>query len=207
MASIVALLIAFAAGSVPTALLMGRVRGVDIREHGSGNVGATNAFRVLGKPWGLTCLAIDIAKGWIPALIFAGPAWAPGGADRAIWMLAVGLTAVAGHSFSPWLGWKGGKGVATSLGVFLAVAPLSALVCVVMGLGIIWRTGFVSLASIAGSVMLPISILVLAPGGEKPWGLVGATAALGAFVIWKHRINIEHLKNGTEARISIRPGS
>lgn len=204
--AVLALALAFLSGSLPTALLMGKLKGVDIRKHGSGNVGATNALRVLGKGWGISCLVIDALKGWLPATLFAGQLvasidWAPGELGHPEWTLVVGLMAVIGHMFSPWVGWKGGKGVATSLGAFLAVAPLPILICLVIGIALIAVTGYVSLASITGAALLPILILVFAPSGDRPWAVIIVAAFVGAFVIWKHRENIQRLMQGTENKV------
>lgn len=204
--ALLAFALAFLSGSAPTALLMGKARGVDIRQHGSGNVGATNALRVLGKGWGISCLVIDAFKGWLPASLFAGRLvesvnWAPGELGHPEWTLVVGLMAVIGHMFSPWVGWKGGKGVATSLGAFLAVAPIPVLICLVLGIVLIAATGYVSLASITGAALLPILIFAFSPAGDRPWTVILVTAFVSAFVIWKHRENIQRLVQGKENRI------
>jgi glycerol-3-phosphate acyltransferase PlsY len=196
-----ALLLAFLAGSFPTALLMGRAKGIDLRRQGSGNIGATNAFRVLGKAWGIACLLMDAAKGLAPATLLAGDAWLPGALAPKTWMLIVGLAAIAGHMFSPWVGFKGGKGVATSLGVFLAIAPAALGVCLALGILIIATTGYVSLASIVGAALLPILIFAFAPPDDRPWTVIVIAASLGVFVIWKHRANIRRLMGGSENRI------
>ena len=203
---IAALPIAFLVGSVPTALLIGKLRGVDICQHGSGNIGATNAFRVLGKSIGVGCLVFDIFKGWAPAMAFSGHVWLgefwrPEFLAAPTWMLTVGLTAIAGHVFSPWVGWHGGKGVATSLGVFLAVAPIPILICLTIGGAFIAATGYVSLGSLIGATLLPILIALIPPGGERPWTVIIMTAGLGLFVIWRHRENIGRLIHGNENRL------
>lgn len=214
--SCVALVLAFLSGSMPTALIMGRAKGVDLRKHGSGNLGATNALRVLGKPWGVACLLIDALKGWLPATLFAGQLtaavdWSPGEVGGVTlahpeWTLALGLMAVAGHMFSPWVGWKGGKGVATSLGAFLAVAPVPVLICFALGIVLIAATGYVSLASITGAGLLAPLILALSKPGERPWAVIAIAALLGGFVIWKHRENIQRLIEGRENKV-FRKGS
>lgn len=201
-----ALVLAFLSGSTPTALIMGRMKGIDIRKHGSGNVGATNALRVLGKGWGIACLLIDAFKGWLPAMLFAGRLtaainWSPGALQHPEWTLALGLAAVAGHMFSPWVGWKGGKGVATSLGAFLAVAPVPVLICLAIGIVLIAATGYVSLASITGAGLLAILIFLFSPADDRPWAVILLAAALGGFVIWKHRENIQRLLQGRENKV------
>jgi glycerol-3-phosphate acyltransferase PlsY len=204
--SAAALLLSFLSGSLPTALLMGKLNGVDIRKAGSGNVGATNALRVLGKGWGISCLLIDVLKGWLPATLFAGQLTAsvngsPGTLTHPEWTLVLGLMAVAGHMYSPWLSFKGGKGVATSLGAFLAVAPLAVLVCLAIGIVLIATTGYVSLASITGAGLLAILIFAFSPREDRPWVVIGVAAIVGAFVIWKHRGNIQRLIKGDESKI------
>jgi len=197
---------AFLVGSLPTALVIGRLRGVDIRRHGSGNIGATNAFRVLGAPAGVACLLLDAAKGWAPAYLIIGD-WLPAvirrpeALERPLWGLLVGIAAIAGHSFSPWVGWRGGKGVAASLGVYLAVAPLPLVVCLLVGVGLIAWTNYVSVASLVGAVLLPTLIALWPPGGERSWGVIALTLLLGLFVIWRHRGNLRRLLAGTENRL------
>ncbi|OPZ05812.1 MAG: Glycerol-3-phosphate acyltransferase [candidate division BRC1 bacterium ADurb.BinA292] len=194
------ILTAYLIGSLPTAYLMGRVKGIDIRRAGSGNVGATNALRVLGKPWGFGCLLVDLLKGYLPAAFLLPAAWfAPAWPDR-LWPWVVGLAAVAGHTCSPWLGFKGGKGVATSLGMLLAVIPLAMLILLPIALGIIAATGYVSLAAIVSCVLLPL-ILIAIDFRNPPWISVAVTSLLGLFIIWKHRSNIARLRAGTESRI------
>lgn len=204
-AVVIALAVAFLIGSFPTALMLGRLRGIDIRRHGSGNIGATNVFRVMGRGWGFLCLAIDVFKGWLPVWLtdltfklFAIP-WLTSDA----WLWIAGLTAIAGHMFTPFLRFRGGKGVATSIGVFLAIAPLPLLICVVVGLLVIWLTGWVSLASIVCSAMLPPLILLVSLFRQLPvpWTSIGVTLMLAAVIAFKHRSNIRRLRDGTEPRL------
>ncbi len=199
-----ALLVSFFCGSIPTAYLMGKkIKGLDIRQFGSGNVGATNAFRVLGKGWGTTCLVLDVFKGWLPTMMLGALLvsehslhWP---SDAKYW--AVGLAAILGHMFTPFLKFKGGKGVATSLGVVLAIAPLPVLIVAVVAVMIIWLTKYVSLASIIGSALLPLMILIL-QFKQDPWTSVTITTLLGLMIIWKHRSNIQRLRAGTEKRLN-----
>lgn len=194
------ILLAFFMGSIPTALIMGRLKGLDIRQHGSGNVGATNAFRVLGRTWGLACLAIDIFKGWLPAIFpLADMLALPGSIDT--WQWIFGLVAICGHMFSPWLKFRGGKGVATSLGVLLAIQLWPMLITLAVAALVIWLSGYISLASITGAALLPMVVFVRALiffPGAMPWPSIVITVLLGAAVIWKHRGNLERLRNGTE---------
>jgi glycerol-3-phosphate acyltransferase PlsY len=116
-------------------------------------------------------------------------------------MLVVGASAIAGHSLSPWLRFKGGKGVATSLGVFLAVAPVPILICITLGFVLIAWTGYVSVASITGAALLPILIILIPGGPERPWTVIGLATVLAVFIIWKHRTNIQRLRAGTENKL------
>lgn len=213
----------FLSGSIPTGLLIGRARGIDIRQHGSGNIGATNVTRVLGKGPGALCFAIDLAKGLIPTVI-AG--WALGALGQlrmppgVAWMwLAAMLAPVLGHIFCPWLKFKGGKGVATGLGVLLGVFPaLSVPALLTFGAWIAifkaWR--FVSLASLAAGASLPLWTLacfLLGPGrppddgfppaGSTPFLVI--TAAMALLVFWTHRANIRRLAAGQELRATRKP--
>lgn len=187
-------------GALPTALLLGRYKGIDIRKQGSGNVGATNAFRVLGPKMGATCLVVDMLKGGLPTLLL--PAMLGNPHPGFAW--GFGIAAIAGHMFSPFLNFKGGKGVATSLGVVLAIAPFPLLIVFAIGIIMIGSTGYVSLASITGSLALPILIYLLGTHNEpaRQFGLsVIITAILGLLIIWKHRSNIGRLLAGTENKI------
>lgn len=198
---IASLPIAFAAGSLPTALILGRIRGVDIRTQGSGNVGATNAFRVLGAPMGAACLVVDMLKGALPTLLL--PLLFSEGTGHG-WVWGVGIAAIAGHMFSPFLKFKGGKGVATSLGVLLAIAPVPVGIVAAAGVTIIAVTGYVSLASVTGSIALPILVAVFGTrlsGDGRDWLSFGITAALSAMIVWKHRSNIGRLMRGEESKV------
>ena len=181
-------------GATPTSYWVGRVfHGVDLRDHGSGNLGATNAFRVLGWKSALPVVIVDIAKGWLPVWLFpllAGVAFP--------WTLAFGTAAIFGHMFSLWVGFKGGKGMATSAGVFLGLAPLAVLAGFVIWLAVALGTGYVSLASVVVSAALP-PLIAFTPheGGST---LVGFSTALAVFVIVKHRSNIGRLMRGEENR-------
>jgi glycerol-3-phosphate acyltransferase PlsY len=185
------LLGAYLLGAFPTSYLVARARGIDLRKQGSGNLGATNAFRVLGWKAATPIFAVDIAKGFLPAFFFpqwdgAGPAWA----------FAYGAAAIGGHVFSPYVGFRGGKGVATGAGVFLALAPAAVGVGMIVWIGLVASTGYVSLASIAAALTLPIVICVT--GGITP--LFWVAAAVAAFVVFAHRANIGRLLRGQEHR-------
>lgn len=204
--SVFALAAAFLSGSIPFALLMGRLKGLDVRQHGSGNIGATNAIRVLGKGPGIACLGLDVAKGWLPASLFSGISgfgWdlSPSFLSALDWGLIVGIAAVLGHVFSPWVGWRGGKGVATSLGAFLAVAPIPVLICLVIGVVLIFTTGYMSLASLTGATLLPILIFALSDAESRPWMIIVLSSAVALFIIWRHRENVGRLLHGNENKI------
>ena len=189
----VALLVvlAFFMGSVPFGLLFARLLGEkDPREVGSGNVGATNVARAAGKVAGILTLVLDAAKGYLP--VFLAWSWLKGPDYVAL----VGLFAILGHCYSPFLGFKGGKGVATGLGVYLALSPLAvALAAVVFGL-VIWRWRYVSLASLCAAwSMVPLVYLV-----EKSPLLTLFTALIALLITWRHRANIQRLVKGEEPR-------
>lgn len=193
--------LAYLLGATPTSYWVGRaVHGLDLREHGSGNLGATNAFRVLGWRSALPVVLVDIAKGFIPAALFA--AWA---GVTFPWSLGYGVAAILGHMFSPWVGFKGGKGMATGLGVFLALAPAASGIGLGLWLLLTFGTGYVSLGSIAAAAALPGLIAVTPHEGGA--ALVYATIPLAAFIVWKHRANIQRLREGTENRFGRRGGS
>ncbi|HEX6309210.1 MAG TPA: glycerol-3-phosphate 1-O-acyltransferase PlsY [Longimicrobiales bacterium] len=180
-------------GAIPTSYLVGRLtRGIDLREHGSGNLGATNAFRVLGWRAAMPIFIVDIAKGFLPTYLFPGL----DGRTGIGWALAYGAAAIIGHVFSVYVGFRGGKGVATGFGVFLALAPGPVLVGLAIWLLLVFATGYVSLASIAAAAALPALIAV--SGAEPPVTLLAA--GLAAFVIYAHRANVGRLLRGEEHR-------
>lgn len=191
------LVAAYLLGGLPTSYLMARaVRGIDLREHGSGNLGATNAFRVLGWKPAVPIFIIDIAKGFAPTFLF--PQW--DGAAAPAWAFAYGSAAIAGHVFSPWVGFRGGKGVATGAGVFLALAPAALGVGLLVWLALVALTGYVSLASIAAALTVPLIILLTRGAPPVFWLAV----AVSAFVVFAHRANIGRLRRGEEHRFGRR---
>lgn len=182
---------AYLVGSVPTGLLLARtLGGVDIRTTGSGNIGATNVYRTLGKKVGIMTLVGDCLKGIIPVVI-AKQMGLP-----VEWVAAVGAAAFLGHVYTIFLGFKGGKGVATALGVFLAMAPLAVLCALAVFIVVILTWRYVSLASISAAAAMPIFILLL--GNPPP--IVAMTLLIATLVIYKHRENIDRLRNGTESK-------
>lgn len=192
----IALIVAYLIGSIPTAHLVGRANGVDLRTVGSGNLGATNVFRTLGWKWGLFVYVADMLKGAVPVLYL--PAFA-NVASGWPWGVAVGVAAIVGHVRPVFLlGKGGGKGVATASGVFLALAPIPALCALVAFIIVVGASKYVSLGSLIGAVVLPIA-LAWQQGGLTPLVVVSVTVA--AFVFWTHRENIGRLRRGEERRI------
>ena len=191
---------AYLLGSIPTGFLAAKAKGIDIRSVGSGNIGATNAMRVLGKPAGITVLLLDAAKGFLAVCLAAGLARHGGQTDETIATLRVlaGIGAVLGHNYTCWLKFKGGKGIATTAGVYLALAPWALLAALVFFLLTVMTTRYVSLGSIFGAVALPAFVWVLHPH-ELLLGIV--TTALGLLAIYKHKGNIQRLRAGTENRL------
>jgi glycerol-3-phosphate acyltransferase PlsY len=192
-------LLGYLAGATPTSYWVGRAfHGVDLRTRGSGNLGATNAFRVMGWKAALPVVLVDVGKGWLPVWLF--PRIDASG--TMLWALAYGAAAIVGHVFSVWVRFRGGKGVATSAGVFLGLAPWSVLVGLLVFAVTVTATRIVSLGSILAALCLPFAV-AYGPGawppGEKA-SLVWFTAALALFVIWAHRSNIRRLLRGEERR-------
>jgi glycerol-3-phosphate acyltransferase PlsY len=195
-----ALAVAFLIGGIPFGYIAGRLRGLDLRREGSGNIGATNAIRVLGKAWGIPVFALDVLKGLVPVLAVKGwlgvePQALPVGAEYVC--ITVGVAAVLGHNFCPYLGFKGGKGVATSAGVLLALIPWSCLACVLVWVVLFLATRYVSVASIGAAVVLPMATAWAYPGMH---GYLAMALMLGMLAVWRHRSNIARLRAGTENR-------
>jgi glycerol-3-phosphate acyltransferase PlsY len=193
------LLAAYLLGSVPAAHIAGKLHGVDLRTHGSGNLGATNAWRVLGWPTGLAVYAFDTLKGALPVLFFPALFHAE---PAAHWALGYGLAAIVGHVKPIFLlGKGGGKGVATAGGVFAALVPLALLAAFVVFATVMLASGYVSLGSLAAAVTLPVAIGALY-GVRSP--AFGASVLVAAFVFWSHRANIGRLRRGEESRFGRR---
>jgi len=199
-AYIVVLVISYFLGSVPAGYLAGKSRGIDVRTVGSGNIGATNAFRVLGKTAGTVVLLADALKG------FAAARWAPllaiylfpGAASQQEYLkLAAGVAAILGHNYTCWLNFKGGKGIATSAGVVLAWAPLACVTALALWGVVFVMTKFVSLASIAAALILPVAVWFW----NRSLTMTIVMAALSALAIYKHKANIQRLLKGTENRV------
>ncbi|MBW4055232.1 MAG: glycerol-3-phosphate acyltransferase [Proteobacteria bacterium] len=180
--------VAYLIGSIPTGLLLGKVYGIDVRNEGSGNIGATNLYRTIGRKVGIITLIGDCLKGMIPVVLVKFSALPP---EFAAW---VGLAAFCGHVFSVFLRFKGGKGVATALGVFLALAPLAVTIAVAVFacMMFIWR--YVSLGSISAAATMPLAVFFL--GGSR--ALTTVTIIISLTVIVRHHENIRRLLAGNE---------
>lgn len=182
-------------GAIPTSYLASRMlAGIDLRERGSRNLGATNLYRVLGWKYAIPVGLFDVAKGAIPVLLFGRQV-----VGIPIFPVLCGVTAVLGHVYSVFVGFKGGKGVATAGGVIFALAPLALLVVLPVWIVTVWATGYVSLGSIAAAALFPVADWLLYPDRRGPTTLV-LDLGLAAFIIWKHRANIERLLAGRENR-------
>lgn len=193
-------LTAYLFGSFPSAVWIGRMLyGIDVRDHGSGNAGATNVFRVMGKKAGIPVLLLDILKGWIAVKISFFVADMLGKEDFISLQLSLGAAAIIGHIFPVFAGFKGGKGVATLLGVTLAIHPLSALVGILVFILVLMVSHYVSLSSILAGLSFPISILILFPASSPT--LVLFSLFTPAILLVTHQKNIERLLKGQENRI------
>jgi glycerol-3-phosphate acyltransferase PlsY len=199
-------LAAYLLGSIPFGFLVAKAKGVDIRSVGSGNIGATNAMRVLGKPAGIFVLLMDALKGfgavWLCQvwLCYSIPPQLAGAQQAGFETYAIiaGIFAVLGHNYTCWLKFRGGKGIATTAGVYLALAPWAVLVALVVFILAIWVTKYVSVGSIAAALALPATVWIMSPTNLF-LGIV--TTALGALAIYKHKSNFQRLIAGTENRL------
>ena len=197
--------LAYLLGSCPSGYLAGRLSGVDVRQHGSGNIGATNVLRVLGKPWGFAVFFIDALKGFAAVrLAFLLVGRTPEAAPYVeFYAILAAATCVAGHSFPVWLRFKGGKGVATSAGAILGVMPIAAVSIFLVWLVVFLTTRYVSLASIVAALALPVVVGVLVWLNQtQGYVLLYFSVAMAALVVWRHRSNISRLRNGTEPRFA-----
>lgn len=193
--------LAFLLGSIPTGLWMGRLKGLDIREHGSGNVGATNVYRVAGKLPALVVLAVDLAKGWVPVAVVAPKAIALGvGISAESTKILLAVAAVGGHIWNPWLQFKGGRGVATGLGVLLGLDPRVGWSALGVWVATAWFTRYVSVSSIAAAFSAPFLMVIL----NLPSLWVVGAVAVSLNIIARHRPNILRLLHGEEPRIGSR---
>ena len=192
-------------GSIPFGYLAGRLEGIDIRQAGSGNVGATNVVRVLGKGYGYPVFALDVLKGF--AAVKIAMLMAPGGPPEwnspEMFGILAAVSSVLGHLYPPWLKFRGGKGVATSAGALLALTPVATLIGAAIWIIVFWLTRYVSLASITAAIVLPIVILLVSSRDQnKGKLLVYASACVAVVVIWRHRSNVSRLMRGAEPRFT-----
>lgn len=192
------ILLAYLLGSVPFGLFAGfMAKGLDIREHGSRNIGATNVFRVIGKKWGITVLLLDALKGYLACAL---PCFL--GQELAVpFQLILGVSAILGHSFPVWLKFKGGKGVATSLGVFLAIAWVPTLITFGLWALCFAITRIISISSLAAAVIFPLMITWRYAGTPDLKFLLPISLALAIFIFYTHRANIQRLRHGTEKKL------
>ena len=207
---IVFMVIAFAIGSIPFSFIIGKaVKGIDLREHGSGNLGATNVFRTLGAGWGGLCLFLDMAKGAVAVFMMTMlvNSWPPEMATPFhitpdLFRIFAGFLASVGHTFSPFVGFHGGKGVATTAGAFAVLAPLPLLTALVAFGATTYTTRLVSAGSLTAAAVLPVSVLFFELKSESVSSTIIVFVTLAcAWVIYKHRGNIVRLRAGTEARL------
>jgi len=222
-------LISYLLGSIPFGYLVARAHGIDIRQHGSGNIGATNVLRVLGKKPGYTVFACDAIKGLVAVIIgkylalhdslpISSMAITYGGTQEifhsttivrlpeAIAAISAAIACIIGHNFPIWLGFKGGKGMATSAGVLIGMMPLTAMGCMIVWAIVFFATRYVSLASIAAAIALPvITMLLLLVGWLYGWPYFYFAVAACVLAVWRHRANIGRLVNGTESRFEKKP--
>jgi len=195
------LLASYFLSAIPTSHLVSRIFAkIDLREHGSGNLGATNLYRVLGWRYAVPVALFDIAKGAIPVLVFA-----PSASGSTLFALACSVAGIVGHVFSVFVGFKGGKGVATAAGVMLGLTPLALGVAAVVWIVLVLLTGYVSLGSIVAAAVLPVAVYLLE--GPVQREILWIAVAIAASVIVLHRRNIQRLVKGTENRFGRRATS
>jgi len=193
----------FFLGSFPSGWVIGKwVKGIDIRQHGSGNVGATNVFRVVGKSWGGLVLLLDALKGLISVTIIASFFLQEHSSfSSPLWRLVTGFAAIAGHNWTPFLAFKGGKGVATSLGVALGLFPKAACSALASWAVVLAVSGYVSLASIAAAISFPAWMFFFYRQTAGSAILIGLSTLLGLLILYTHRTNLVRLLTGKEHRI------
>ena len=189
---------AYLVGGIPFGFLIGKARGVDVRTVGSKNIGATNVFRTVGKKWGLVAFVCDVLKGLVPTLLAkrfaADPSWLP---------LAVGVACVVGHMLTPYMKFKGGKGVATAFGMLIGLVPALVGVAFALFALVFACSHFISLGSISAAAFLMVAVWfpILGTEGRANLPQFILVSAIAAFVIFKHRANIGRLLSGTESKI------
>lgn len=182
-------------GATPFGFLAGKMKGIDIRDHGSGNIGATNVMRTLGKPLGYTILFLDILKGMLPVLL------AKHLGDSSLIAIATAIAAIMGHNYTFWLGFKGGKGIATTAGAVVPILPIPILTALAVWILTLKITRYVSVASIAAAIAIPLTVVVEnLIGREWDFAVLGLALFVCFLAIWKHRSNIARLRRGEEPR-------
>lgn len=212
---VVFLLLAFLLGAIPFSFVIAkRVRGIDLRHHGSGNLGATNVFRNLGPRWGVVCLLLDMAKGavavWLMTLLVNG--WeahqpTPFHITPDLFRIFAGAMASLGHTFSPFVSFHGGKGVATTGGAFAVLEPLAILITVAAFVIVFAATRIVSLGGIVAACVLPVAVVIFELNSlDTSKTIIWFTFAVCGFVVWKHRANLARLKAGTEKKLEAGQG-
>lgn len=200
---IIFLLLSYLLGAVPNGLLVARINRIDIRKVGSGNIGATNVFRSVGKKWGILTFVLDFSKGCIPALAFPALVRMMTGGEAPFWLaLACGLAAVAGHNWPVYLGFKGGKGVATSTGALTGIVPAAVGIGFLVWILLFVTSRYVSIASLGAALTVAAGGWILYPNENRLIPVVLTILAL--FIIWRHTSNIQRLANGTENRFSFK---
>ncbi len=202
---IVIVLLSYLVGSIPTSIIVGKIlRGIDIREYGSGNAGATNTFRVLGWKAGVFVIAVDIGKGVFATLVISklNLTGVPLLASTLLQIIA-GVSAVCGHIWTVFAGFRGGKGVSTAAGMIIALYPIAFLICIAIFTIVLFTTRYVSVSSMIAAVSLPIVFVVLQQIGHQPVSspLLVLSLIMAGLIIFTHRANIRRLLNGTENRI------
>jgi glycerol-3-phosphate acyltransferase PlsY len=207
---------AYLLGSIPTGYLVARARGIDIRSVGSGNIGATNVFRILGKTAGAIVLLVDAAKGWLAVFVVAklvsGWFYPDAGSLAREWFsLCAGIAAILGHNYTCWLYFKGGKGIATSAGVLVALVPVPLLIILGVWIIVFALSRYVSLASISAAFTLPFAVWLVGELRHETQDerdatrtIILITAGLAVLAIYKHKANIKRLINGTESKIAMK---
>lgn len=197
-----AILGSYLLGSIPTSYIFGKIlKGIDIREHGSGNAGATNALRILGTKWGVLTMILDMAKGWLA--VFLGRLLLDNPANWVLICLALG--AIIGHIFTIYLGFKGGKGVATSAGVFIALAPIPVAIALVVFIITVWLTRYVSLGSmLAALVAFGAELFINIKHNFADKEILGLVILIVAFIIFRHKANIQRLLAGNENKLKFK---
>lgn len=189
-------LLAYFIGATPVGYLAARLKGIDIRKHGSGNIGATNVLRVLGKPTGITVLLLDVLKGLVP--VWLARHFVPG---NDLIPILTAIAAILGHNYTFWLGFKGGKGIATSAGAMAPLLPIPLVVALVLWVLLFRTTRYVSVASIGAAASLPLTETVRGLAtGQWSWGFFSLALVLGGLAVWRHRGNLARLRKGTEPR-------